>query len=236
MFHVLVPIAVAILPFALYAATGTDRALVGEMGIIENMTVLFLLVAISFAVRSLVHMGRRQDIPGVLRPWLVLMILGSVYFAGEELSWGQHIIGWNTSEYWSRVNDQGETNFHNTSFLLDQFPRTLLTIAVLLGGALAPIYRKFRGIELNRMRAWYWVLPTIECLPAASLVLLYRPIVFLLGVDFVPTGEVKETAIALFILVYLDSVRSRLRPLERTIHADVQVQSVGVHPSERPRR
>jgi len=212
MFYVLVPMGVAILPFALYAVTGTDEALVGETGIIENMTVLFLLVAITFAFRSLVHMGRRQDVPRVLRPWLVLMILGSVYFAGEELSWGQHIVEWNTPEYWSRVNDQGETNFHNTSSLLDQFPRTLLTIAVLLGGALAPVYRKFRKIELNRMRVWYWVLPTIECLPTACLVLLIRPMVFILGADFVPAGEMKEIAIALFILVYLNSIRNQLRP------------------------
>jgi len=236
MFHVLVPIGVAILPFVLYAATGKGESLAGEMGIIENMTVLFLLVAISIAVSSLVHMGHRRGVPRVLRPWVVLMILGSIYFAGEELSWGQHIFGWNTPEHWGRVNDQGETNFHNTSFLLDQFPRALLTIAILLGGAVAPLYRKFRKIELNRMRTWYWVLPTIECLPAACLVLLFRPMVFLVGADFVPAGEMKEMAIALFILIYINSVRSRLRNLEQVIYTDVHVLSAGVYPVERRRR
>lgn len=68
MFHVLVPIGVAILPFVLYAATGKGESLAGEMGIIENMTVLFLLVAISIAVSSLVHIGHRRGVPRVLRP------------------------------------------------------------------------------------------------------------------------------------------------------------------------
>lgn len=210
-FYVLVPIGVAILPFAWYAVTGTNEVLDGEMGIIENMTVLFLLVAIAFIFRSLAHLRHRQDVPGMLRLWLVLMILGSVYFAGEELSWGQHFVGWNTPEYWNRVNDQDETNFHNTHSLFDQFPRMLMTIAVLLGGALAPVYRKFRMIELDRTSVWYWILPTIDCLPAACLVILIRPLAFIVGADFVSAGEIKELGIALFILLYLNSIRIRLK-------------------------
>ncbi len=40
--------------------------------------------------------------------------LGSLYIAGEEMSWGQHFFHWNTPEYWAEVNRQQETNLHNT--------------------------------------------------------------------------------------------------------------------------
>lgn len=146
----------------------------------------------------------------MLQPWLAIMLLGSVYFAGEELSWGQHFVGWNTPENWSALNDQEETNLHNTSSLFDQFPRMVLTMAILFGGVFAPIYRKFRGIQLSETTAWHWVLPTLECLPASLLVLLFRPIVDLVGADFVSAGEMKENAIALFIMIYVDSIRRRL--------------------------
>jgi len=96
MLYVLIPIGVAIFPFVWYAAAGTAEALGGELGIIENMTVLFLLIAIYFSLSSLIQARRDSQAPQMLRPWLAIMILGSVYFAGEELSWGQHFVGWNT--------------------------------------------------------------------------------------------------------------------------------------------
>src|SRR3546814_4167282 len=53
--------------------------------------------------------------------------------AGEEASWGQHYAGWLTPDNWQALNDQGETNLHNTSSWLDQKPRTLLEIGVIVG-------------------------------------------------------------------------------------------------------
>src|SRR3546814_9825984 len=56
-----------------------------------------------------------------------------------EASWGQHYAGWLTPENWQALNDQGETNLHNTSSWLDQKPRTLLEIGVIVGGILIPM-------------------------------------------------------------------------------------------------
>lgn len=211
MLHILVPIGVAVFPFVWYAAAGTGDALGGEMGIIENMTVLFLLIAICLAITSLIQARRHEHAPRMLQPWLAIMILGSVYFAGEELSWGQHFIGWNTPADWSSLNDQNETNLHNTSFLFDQLPRIVLTIAILFGGAIAPMYRKIRRIQLSKTTVGYWVFPTLDCLAASLLVLLFRPLAGVLGADFVFAGEMKENAIALFILIYVNSIRRKLK-------------------------
>ena len=88
---------------------GADLYLYGENGWIEILTVVFLLIAILFGMIFLLL----YKIPdhGWVQWWMVLLVLGSLYFAGEELSWGQHIFGWETSEYWQTLNDQGKPTY-----------------------------------------------------------------------------------------------------------------------------
>ncbi|MGH8531847.1 MAG: hypothetical protein ACREV1_03740, partial [Gammaproteobacteria bacterium] len=84
-----------------------------EVGIVELATPAVLLVAIGAGGAALRYRGR---FPGVwLNLWVPLIALACFYFAGEELSWGQHLFGWATPEYLNRINDQGETNIHNIS-------------------------------------------------------------------------------------------------------------------------
>ena len=132
------PIAVALFPYLMRMInTDTDRFVFGEQGIIENFTFVVLFIAIVLGIRAIIRM---QSIPfPFFRFWLALLVLGCIYYAGEEISWGQHWFGWGTPENWLDVNDQGETNLHNTSALLDQVPRNLLTIAAVVGGILIPI-------------------------------------------------------------------------------------------------
>jgi hypothetical protein len=44
------------------------------------------------------------------------------------MSWGQHFFKWDTPSLFSEINDQNETNIHNTSNLFNQLPRNLLLI------------------------------------------------------------------------------------------------------------
>ncbi len=88
-----------------------------EFGPHEILQGLILFPAILLALRVI------QLAPSVpLRGWGILALIGSVYVFGEELSWGQHLFDWTTPEFWNQINDQGETNFHNTSSWLDQKP------------------------------------------------------------------------------------------------------------------
>ena len=51
----LVPISVAILPYAArISSLDTDRFMYGELGLIENLTVIFLLVAIIVSILFLI--------------------------------------------------------------------------------------------------------------------------------------------------------------------------------------
>jgi hypothetical protein len=204
------PLFVILLPLVWYAITGKYSVFKGEAGIIENMTVLFLVVAIGFCVASLSRV-HRLELSGFLMAWLFIIILGAAYFALEEISYGQHMFGWGTAETWKELNDQDETNLHNVHALFDQVPRALLTLGILIGGVLLPLYRHFRGIKLDESSRFYWQWPTLDCVTIGLLVILIRPILSVIETDAINTGEMKENLFALFILLYCVSIHSRLR-------------------------
>jgi hypothetical protein len=195
----------------------------GELGLVENLTVAFLLAALLCAL--LCHRRRARVHWRPFGPATLLVAAGLFFFAGEEASWGQHWLGFAPPESIAARNDQGEFNLHNDPFfekLLDQLPRLILTLAALAGGVVAPLVRRARGLrgrDFSSAGPWGWVWPSFECMPSAILALtvslpkkafegLERPMPSLL--DFSP-GETKEYCLALFLLVYLYSLYLALR-------------------------
>ncbi len=83
---------------------------IGELGFVENGTVAFLIPAI---VVSVLIFLRRRELPSGIGWVMLLLALASFYFAGEEISWGQHYFGWDTPELFGNLNRQNETNIHN---------------------------------------------------------------------------------------------------------------------------
>ena len=206
------PVLIFLLPYFWKVTNIDEDVLYAENGIIELGTAVFLFVGIYYAFRALRLSGGCR----ILFYWIILLLLGSIYFAGEELSWGQHLFGWETHETWKAVNDQGETNIHNVSAVFDQWPRFLLTMAVLFGGLLIPLYNYLRGIELYRDRLAYWFLPTPVCVPASLFIVVIK-LVDIVANTFsvflqldVSSGELKECLLAVFIMLYLISLKSRL--------------------------
>ncbi len=173
-FHIL-PLFVVLFPAFWVVVVGNDRMLKGEAGIVENMTVLFLVVAIGFCVSG-ISTANRLGLSSMLRAWLFIMIMGSAYFALEEISYGQHMFGWGTAETWKELNDQDETNLHNVHAMFDQVPRAMLTLGILIGGIILPLYRHFRGIQLDQSDRLYWQWPTLDCVTIGLLVILIRPV------------------------------------------------------------
>ena len=204
------PLFVIVFPFIWVALAGDDRWLKGEAGIVENATVVFLVIAIGFCVSSM-KLASRQDLSTYLKGWLVLLILGAAYFALEEISYGQHMFGWGTAEGWKELNDQDETNLHNVHAMFDQVPRTILTLGILVGGVIMPLYWHFRGVERQESDRFYWQWPNLDCVTIGLLAILIRPILSVIETDIVNTGETKENLFALFIMLYCISLRTRLR-------------------------
>ncbi|MDC1288306.1 hypothetical protein N8198_10515, partial [Gammaproteobacteria bacterium] len=196
--------------FIWVALAGNDRALKSEYGMVELGTFLFLVIAIGFCISSLT-VTRRLEPSASLKSWLVILIIGATYFALEEISYGQHMFGWTTTDSWKELNDQDETNLHNVHALFDQVPRALLTLGILVGGVLLPLYRHFRGIKLEESNIFYWQWPTLDCVTIGLLVILIRPFQMVVDTDVISTGETKEMLFALFILLYCVSLHSRLR-------------------------
>ena len=177
-----IPLTVILFPFVWYTIFG-DEYLKGEDRIVENATVLFLFIAIGSCFSSLI-LANRLRIRSFLRTWLFLLKIGSAYFAGGKISYGQHMFGWETAELWKELNKQDETNLHNTHAMFNTVPRALLTLAILIGGVILPIYRRFRNIPLDESSRLYWQWPTIDCVTIGLMVILIRPLLSLIEPEY----------------------------------------------------
>ena len=191
-----------------------------ENGVVELGTTLILIPAIYAGIRCFLC---RQYLPVKwLATWLVLVTLGCVYIAGEEISWGQHLLEWNTPEYLQKINDQHETNIHNISSWFDQKPRLLLEIAILFGGIVMVLWNSFRHVEyrIDDWRLWFW--PDVACFPSAVIAIFIRfperyqsitgdwPLPF-----YVRFSEVQELYFAIFLFMYLYGNYHRLKQVKR---------------------
>jgi hypothetical protein len=192
-----------------------DRVAGTEFGLIENLTLIALLLAIVVGVA--LFLRRREVDSSLFGPFVAVMVLGLVYFAGEEASWGYHLFDWEVMGKLTATNDQGEPNLHNQDgllgSLLDQLPRALLSIAA-AGGIVIPLIRRRRKFS-SRVS---WLLPTIVCLPTCILALtitLPHKVAKAFGVTAtdgaLEHGELKECFLALFLMLYLASLYARLR-------------------------
>jgi hypothetical protein len=204
------------------------RFFTGEMCVTEILTVLILAVAVIAGILALRDLRALDD--RLLLVWVALGTLGCFYFGGEEASWGQWYLRWTTPEAWQALNNQQETNLHNLETLgplLDQLPRALLTLGAFVGGIVVPLVLKARQQWFDPRRRWYWIWPTAMTLPVAVIAVFLARIDRRIGdvVDQVwpyydmRTGELKELFLGYFLMLYLLSLRLRLRQLRDSLNA-----------------
>ncbi len=87
-----------------------------EDGVIEYLSSLFFFIAalISFYHFFVVKSVDKSYFLRTRKNYLILLLgLFFLFCAGEEISWGQRILGIETPEYMLRENAQKEFNFHN---------------------------------------------------------------------------------------------------------------------------
>ena len=195
-----------------------DRCIESEDGLVENATVIICVLAV---IGGVLVFRRRHLLPHrLLGVWIALVGLGTFYFGGEEISWGQHLGHWGTPEPLAAINDQGETNIHNISSWFDQKPRLLLELWVLFGGIFYAAWRALRPGHRLQPADWrYWFWPTSVCIPVSVLAILIRMGERLndwFSVPIPPALEIRasepqEYCFALFLLFYLWSLHARLR-------------------------
>jgi hypothetical protein len=213
------------LPFAILVVQVIARAggeeryrswMRGEISVPEIGTVVVAMVAFGTGI---VLLARKPRPPGRMAlAWIALFTLGCLFFAGEEASWGQHYFGWASPEFFQEHNEQGETGLHNMSALLDQAPRTVLTIGAILA-VLIPFLARSQPRRFGESSRFGWLWPTYECVPAAMLALLVRHLeqaAHAAGGTLAETfdmqaGEFKEYFIAYLLMVYALSLAVRTR-------------------------
>lgn len=212
-FHYFLPVMVFLLLFKLEFFLPADviSAMNSENGVVELGQFTIIFAAFCVAIWTLLSI--RKPYSKWVFGYISFAALCCFYVAGEEISWGQHIWNWNTPEYWTKYNDQHETNLHNTSSWLDQKPRIALELGVMVGGLIVPLLLKFLPQALPQRFSMLY--PHAHFAPIAAIVLIIT--IFDKIDDALPeivifqrASEIDEFFLFYFVLLYLLMMRERI--------------------------
>ena len=184
----------------------------GEAGVLENLQAAILLVCLIIAGR----LWRWSA--GGLKVWLGLIAVALFLILGEEISWGQHVFGWSTPGWFARHNVQDETNLHNSSWLLNQLPRNVLRAAILLGGGIYPLARRFVPRDPPGVAPWLpprlgGVAPALFMAVTAVAMRWRWPAFMADDATYFELSEVEELFFYSFFLTYLLGLRVQIARL-----------------------
>ena len=142
-----------------------------ENGVIETIQAFILFITIGILLK--LYLNKKNLIQNkIIKVFIILNIIFLSYFFLEEISWGQHIFKFETFSFFLDENSlfynkQEETNFHNTSNLFNEIPRTLVIIWCSLS---IIIFTKFN------IKNEYWrtiIIPSKKLMIISLLLLLF---------------------------------------------------------------
>ena len=102
--------------------------------------------------------------------------LGMFFIAGEEIAWGQRLLGLTTPEELDEVNKQGEITVHNIGNVL--FFINLVFMLIGLGGMVAWLANKKLRLEQYWNQANYLLIPPFFLAPAFFMAFAYKLVRF----------------------------------------------------------
>jgi hypothetical protein len=188
------------------------RALTREDGPIEWAQFAFFAVG-GFGAALVSHRLAKQG----LARWAVLYGLaafGLLVVAGEEISWGQRVLGFDTPHELAEINSQGESTIHNVGAAQELFKAG--EFAVALFGAVTPLVMRARRRpgppSIQRFAAL--TVPPLALVPAFAVMAGYRIARYAVVPKTWATVEATETAelcLALGIATFVFLVAHRLR-------------------------
>lgn len=137
--------------------------------------------------------------------WLILTAICCFYVTFEEISYGQAFFNWSTPDYWQNINNQQETNLHNTSRWLNQIPRYGLMGGIAIGGFIIPLISYAKPSWLPKK--FSSIYPTAHFTVTATCILIVAlghklSKTFLDAKLFERASEVEEIFIYFFVLLY----------------------------------
>ena len=178
-----------------------------ENGLLQHLTVLCYGVAAILLFRLVLQTLGSDAAPGFRRWWLLILALGCLGVAGEEINWGQSLLDYETPEFLAHTNIQQEVSLHNLE--LPGLPgrhwsNDILWGITLLGGAVLPI-ALLASARFRRM-AWRWDIPLPPWISqsyflAAALIPRDGNMLGQLSRDNIPS-ELREVTIAFALLIW----------------------------------
>jgi hypothetical protein len=99
------------------------NSLSGEDKFFENLTFFIYMIGAAFFIQSAHRLwGIKKK---TLLTWMVIIyvLLGAIGYtgiAGEEISWGQRVLGFDTPQEYRENNSQGEFNLHNNEKIFNK--------------------------------------------------------------------------------------------------------------------
>lgn len=170
-----------------------------EDGLIEWLTVVALVIAMIVCFRR-AWLLRLQAKPLFLI-MTCLFGLAFLFGAGEEISWGQRLLGVESPEFFKQHNAQGETNFHN--MMINEIKINKLVFGK--GFGLLLLFYLAVLIPLYRRRAWVNRLVDQFAIPVATnyQILAYIIVVLLVqvGLEHSKKGELLEFSLTWLVLL-----------------------------------
>ena len=129
-----------------------------EDGVVEYLTAaLFLVAAVAFAAASVVRAARPL--------WALPLAAACFLVAGEEVSWGQRLLGLGTPGALAELNVQGETNLHNIEGV-HGIVRLLAVLVLVTVFVLLPLaVRQSRAVGALARRLRFPVPPLVAAVP-----------------------------------------------------------------------
>lgn len=160
--------------------------------------VLAFIFALGVAIRAVQTKRYDQFV-------LFLIFAGAMFFvAGEEISWGQRIFGWETPAELAEVNKQNETTLHNIGEVL-----TIINFGMMmmgLVGMVAYVLNKRLRLERYWQEVQYFLVPPFFLSGSFFVIFLYKFVrfVFLPESAFTITkyGEWAELCFAYGLCVF----------------------------------
>jgi hypothetical protein len=127
-----------------------DDVYTREDGFVEYATAAMLLCISILSFSRLVILWKKT--PLLWKVGTLGFALIFLFGAGEEVSWGQRVFGWESSEYFIENNAQQETNLHNmvvgdTKINKLIFSQILIAVLVIYLLILPILYRKVTAIK-----------------------------------------------------------------------------------------
>ena len=123
--------------------SGHNKIIWDENGFIEILQVVLLFFSIILYFKFLKISFHKAFRVNKFITYMYLIAL--LYYFFEEISWGQHIFGWVTPDFFMKINSQNETNIHNSSSLFNELPRNLLFIWCTFSFVFIKIYKNLNN-------------------------------------------------------------------------------------------